>query len=138
MIKLIQLSFDDESVFPPQCCHTEIPQTLLQPIIDPVPDLKQKSEDKLTYHNDSFRTHCSNSTCARYLGPNTESPGTNIRYCVSCLRWTCMTCQKTHFPWLGCQFDDEDALQWMKKLKLQQCCQCEYWVELEAGCNHIV
>ena len=138
VIKLIQLSFDNDSIFPPQCCNTEIPQTLIQPIIDQDPDLKQQFEDKLTYHDDSTRTSCSNPDCARYLGPNTKSPGTNMRYCVGCLRWTCVTCQKTHVPWMGCQFDNEDLLRWMEEWKWQQCCQCKYGIELEAGCNHIV
>ncbi|ODM17367.1 hypothetical protein SI65_07042 [Aspergillus cristatus] len=138
VLKLVQLLLENETTFAPQCCHTEIPLTLLQPIFDSEPDIKRQFDEKVTYHNDSNRTYCSNSTCVRYLGPNTKSPGTNMGYCVGCLRWTCVTCQKTHVPWMGCQFGDEEVLQWVKEWKWQQCLQCKHWVELEAGCNHVV
>ncbi|KAJ5835566.1 hypothetical protein N7447_001592, partial [Penicillium robsamsonii] len=132
VIRLLQNSLADESLFPPRCCRLPLPLESARGFIDDA--LWARFEEKSIEYGDQFRTYCSESACSRYILP-TYVHGT-IGNCRSCNHQTCTLCKKiTHQG--ECVDDRAEVLELARVEGWQRCSNCSHLVELRSGCNHI-
>ncbi|CAG8892386.1 unnamed protein product [Penicillium egyptiacum] len=85
VIRLLQNSLADESLFPPRCCRQPLPLEAARCIIDD--GLWARFEEKTIEHGHQHRTYCSDPACSRYILP-AYVHGT-IGTCRLCNRQTC-------------------------------------------------
>ncbi|KAJ5513555.1 hypothetical protein N7463_003107 [Penicillium fimorum] len=132
VIRLLQNSLADESLFPPRCCRLPLPLGSARGIIDDA--LWERFEEKSIEHGDQSRTYCSNPACSRYILP-TDVHGT-IGTCRSCNQQTCTHCKRTTHQG-ECVDNRAEVLELARAEGWQRCSNCSHLVELHSGCNHI-
>lgn len=132
VIRLLQNSLADESLFPPRCCRLPLPLETARGIIDD--GLWARFEEKTIEHGDQHHTYCSNPACSRYILP-TYVYGT-IGTCRLCNRQTCTLCKKINHQG-ECVDDRAEVLELARAEGWQRCSNCSHLVELRSGCNHI-
>lgn len=133
--KLVQDATRDETLFPPRCCRTPIPISLVRHFL--TAEVCRVFEEKLVEHNDPARTYCSNQTCSVYLRPAVAGRQQNGRFCGRCLIWTCSLCKKGHRPNVDCPDEDEEVLVLGQQEGWRSCPRCRNLIELTVGCNHM-
>ncbi|MCJ1280867.1 hypothetical protein MMC26_000184 [Xylographa opegraphella] len=133
--EVVQVSTEDESLYPPKCCQIEIPISRAMDFIaiELVERFRHKGEEFSTLD----RTYCRNRECSTFI------PHRNIKHgvasCPLCQRETCAICKDGAHKNADCPFDPDqqsmDALATEKSWK--KCPVCQRRIELFMGCNHI-
>ena len=132
--ELFELSFPDESLFPPRCC--------LQPVtIDSVASfltqsIKDRFEERKTELNTPNRTYCSKFGCSSFI--RAEHIEGDIATCTRCGTKTCTLCKAAEHVG-DCPQDTalRTVLDLANTENWQRCYNCGSIVQLEGGCNHI-
>lgn len=132
VIRLLQNSLADESLFPPRCCRSPLPLEAARGFIDD--GLWERFEEKTIEHGDQQRTYCSDPACSHYILP-TNVRGT-VATCRLCNRQTCTLCKKINHKG-ECVDDRAEVLELARANGWQRCLNCGHTVELRSGCNHI-
>lgn len=131
---LFELSFRDESLFPPRCCRRSIPVSSVEIFL--TKSIKQRFEERSIECSTLNRTYCSSSRCSRFIRAD-EIEG-DIATCTICGTTTCTICKAAghagecpHDTALHAVVDLANTEHW------QRCYSCRSIVQLEVGCNHI-
>lgn len=132
---LFRRATTDESLFPPQCCVTEIPVDLVRQYFDyPV---ISAFETKAIEFNTKDRVYCCRPTCSAFLGAVTSERADMT--CPSCNAVTCGSCKdefrdRSHVcvPRI-----EESVAHLAQEQQWQRCPDCHHLVELNQGCFHI-
>ncbi|KAL8654559.1 MAG: hypothetical protein Q9210_001431 [Variospora velana] len=136
-IQLFTAALSDESLFPLRRCGKSIPMSLVRPFLGP--DLANRMEKKAIEYTTTNRTYCHEPSCATFIetGQIRGSTGTCPR--ELCGRLTCVLCKNAVHEGDCPPRDDgvEEALQLARASGWQRCGQCQNFVELNIGCNHI-
>ncbi|KAJ5773348.1 hypothetical protein N7457_008244 [Penicillium paradoxum] len=141
VLRLFQNSLTNELMFPPRCCRTPIGVTIAVEDMIGLEITKRYKERKAEV-SENDRTYCSNSTCSRYLPPQSIRRGVGV--CDSCMVRTCVECKKQgHRGDCAIQRikdeSDEHLLERLAaKKKWQRCSKCSRIVERVTGCSHMV
>jgi len=133
-------------VFPPVCCKTAIPLSLIKPHVSE--DVGKMMEDKERELRTTDRLYCASPTCSRFLGSRQlqdPSPASTSVSCSACNTKTCARCRgPAHGTGLKgstkrCKVDKElkKALLLGQSRGWQRCPQCRAVVERTSGCRHI-
>lgn len=134
--RLFKKAVRDESLWPPQCCKTEMPVGAIEHLLreDLIPLVKARQVEMSTPLSD--RTYCAG--CAKFI------PGDRIlekgATCSECLTSTCTVCkEKVHQG--DChsklQQDIKDLEALAEKNGWKKCSNCLMLVEHNTGCNHM-
>ena len=137
---LFQAATDQESSFPPKCCHLQI--TLSEAEDGLSEELRKRYKLKAEEFTTEDRTYCANRTCSAFLPSHQIINGT--AYCRMCPAITCAKCKgyvdgTSHIRG-ECTREtlDKDLRELKEKKRLQQCYRCHRLIELIEGCNHVV
>jgi len=128
--------YKEESLYPPECCTTEISLAQVKPLLPKLLtfDYQHKIEE---YRTPSLhRIYCPQPNCGVWLPPN--DPSYDQLKCHHCHHGTCKICKKVAHE--GDCPDDEAAAEMRKFAKekgWQQCPHCHCVVQLREGCNHM-
>lgn len=134
LIRVIMVSTQDKSTFPPSCCRRAIPQATLQGLL---------SEQELQDFKDTeievscaIKTYCSNSSCGKFIPPAQITA--DRAHCLRCGSLTCTHCKNaTHDN----DCPEDDALKATLTLAAdegwQRCFSCQAVVMLAKACNHM-
>ncbi|KAI1352820.1 hypothetical protein F5Y01DRAFT_324069 [Xylaria sp. FL0043] len=131
---LFRSAMIDESLFPPRCCHQDIPVDKNRLFLgdDLVEQFTQKSIE-LTTPN---RTYCHQPTCSAFIPPKMIKDG--IAQCPECKARTCETCKgATHAGDCPSDIGLQQVLELARQEKWQRCPKCFTMVELDTGCFHM-
>lgn len=138
LIRMVTKSLQDESLFPPQCCHKPVEGSGMKKMIGPALTREQKKKE--TELSDPDRTYCSDSTCSRYISPAMKFwPDFTFKTVCTC-KCGVRTCRKCKRGAHGgkCLYQLDRSLEkLMKKKKWQRCTRCGRVIELADGCPHI-
>lgn len=133
--ELFELSFSDESLFPPRCCRQPISLSQAGEFLGE--ELVKRFQDKSVEYNDPSRTYCSNPVCSIYLPAETFELN-NAAKCSACQHSTCVLCKKpAHSEICVDEKPDQAFLELVLTEEWQQCFKCHSVVELRTGCYHI-
>jgi hypothetical protein len=129
-------SLADQTLYPPKCCHLEMPWNDVKPRIDR--QLARTFEGKREELNTDAgrRTYCSNAACARFIGPSNIKG--DLATCPTCSKVTCTMCKAASHEG-DCPADEtlRQTLQLAAEQGWKRCTKCRSIVELTQGCNHI-
>lgn len=140
IINLFQSALRDELLYPPRCCHLNIPLLRVRPHLTQV--VLAEFELKAQEFGTLKRVYCVESTCSRFLGPLHEGNSSKAFKCPSpkCTTTTCGKCRGryrrfTHF----CNLDaeTEGVLTLSRASGWSRCPGCAQVVELSTGCYHM-
>lgn len=133
--ELFRLAIWDESLFPPRCCHNDIP----------FPDaglfltegLAERFEKRTEEMNSTNRTYCYATYCCEFI-PRERIDGDRAT-CSACANVTCTICKSSAHD-SDCPKDPTLDLLMATAMQAgyQQCYHCHRLIELDAGCNHIM
>lgn len=134
LAELFRLSMTDETLFPPRCCTEAIP---LQHVRFFLPsDLAKNFEAQYAELSTKNRTYCHQRECSAFV-PADAIVG-EVATCPKCLSTTCTMCKD---PSHTGDCPEDTALQQLvgtaNAEQWQRCYQCNRFVELETGCNHM-
>lgn len=138
LIRMVTKSLEDESLFPPQCCHKPIEGSDMKQMIGPA--LVQEQKKRATELSDPDRTYCSDLTCSRYISPTMgfwpvftfKTVGT-----CKCGVQTCRKCKRGAHRGKCLSLLDKPLEKLMKRKKWLRCKKCGRVIELNQGCHHI-
>ena len=132
--RLFESAMVDESLFPPRCCRTEIPISLVRHVLSD--DTISRFGAKRIEFSSADRTYCSNPQCRVFLAPSTVQH--NVASCPQCSHRTCTVCKSTEHKG-ECPADPalQETLDLAKHEGWQQCSGCQRVIQLSTGCNHI-
>jgi hypothetical protein len=133
LIRFVEQSMTDETLFPPQCCQQAIPITENVFIPQYLVDL---FEDKSVEYKTLDRTYCSNQHCLKFIPPSSIED--DIATCPSCWHPTCAICKALSHAG-PCDGDREtrDLLDLAASEGWKRCSQCGRIIELAMGCNNM-
>ena len=126
----------DESLFPPRCCHLDIPISAVEIYLNS--ELVKLYNKKSVEFATPNRVYCHEPRCSAFIGSTTTAA--TILQCTECFGATCGFCKaKAH---AGKECSDTDDLNSMAKVLnekegWQRCPRCHHMVELMIGCYHI-
>ncbi|MCJ1288527.1 hypothetical protein MMC34_000055 [Xylographa carneopallida] len=132
---VVQMSIQQESLYPPKCCQIEIPISTATDFLAPelMEQFHRKGEEFSTFN----RTYCCHPECSTFIPQRKIKHG--VASCPSCHRDTCAICKEGSHKNADCPFDPDqqtmDALAVEKSWK--KCPACQRRIELFMGCNHI-
>ncbi|MCJ1379739.1 hypothetical protein MMC17_002842 [Xylographa soralifera] len=135
IIGVVQMSTEQESLYPPKCCQIDIPISRATDFLEPklIERFRRKGEEFSTLN----RTYCCNPECATFIPQKKIRHG--VASCPFCQRETCAICKDGSHKNTDCPFDPDqqtmDALAIEKSWK--KCPACQRRIELFMGCNHI-
>lgn len=125
----------DESLFPPRCCRQPIPLAAVDVFLDPafITHFEEKSVEYMT----PDRLYCSWPTCSAFIPPSSINGETAV--CPKCGYWVCTLCKGPTHQGRDCPEDGalNDLIETAHGAGWQRCYQCNRFVELSLGCNHI-
>ena len=134
LAELFRLSMTDETLFPPRCCSEPIPLNRVRFFLPP--ELAKEFASKFDELNTKNRTYCHDRSCQTFVPVNAIE--NDIATCPNCERITCTMCKEPSHSGdcpedtaLQQLVDTADANQWQRGY------QCNKFVELSHGCNHI-
>ncbi|KAG2343503.1 hypothetical protein BDR05DRAFT_989868 [Suillus weaverae] len=139
---LFQSSVRDDSLYPPRCCHRNIPFTKVRRYVSQalIADFRLKGREKKTMH----RVYCSSPSCNRFLGALHQKSSRKVYDCPapSCSTRTCGKC-RTKYEGVGnhnCVIDaaTQQVLDIAQASGWARCPGCSHLIEKIAGCNHMV
>ncbi|CAL1696541.1 unnamed protein product [Somion occarium] len=126
---------EDESLFPPTCCRTELPLNDFRKYLST--ELVTLYESKSLEFRTKNRVYCSRPSCSRFLTPAVDEPY-SIE-CQVCRTRTCGACKEQAHIGRPCdRRDDSEVLGLAKKEGWQRCYSCRHLVELTQGCYHMI
>lgn len=131
---LFQHATLDENMFPPRCCHQNIPLDANRLFLSG--DLVQQFKKKSIEFSTTDRVYCHQPTCSTFIPPSMYKDG--MAQCSECDATTCVTCKKaTHQG--DCPADKElqEVLQIAHDQGWQRCPRCATMIELHTGCFHM-
>lgn len=133
--QFFEMSFHDESLFPPRCCKKLIEIKDVGIFLNR--DLIEKFKEKEIEFNSDNRTYCVNKECSKFILPSTIN--NHIGHCQECNTNTCEFCKGEAHVAADCPSDP--GLQAVMDLAAvegwQKCGRCKAVVELRLGCYHI-
>lgn len=138
LIRMVTKSLQDESLFPPQCCHNPIKGSGMKKMIGAA--LVQEQKKRATELSDPDRTYCSDLTCSRYISPTTKFWPAFISNTVGtckCGVCTCRKCKRGAHGGRCLSQLDKSLEKLMKRKRWQRCTKCGRVIELQEGCPHI-
>ncbi|KAL8956404.1 MAG: hypothetical protein Q9193_006077 [Seirophora villosa] len=136
-VALFTAALSDESLFPLRCCGKSIPMSLVRPFLGS--DLAYRVEKKAIEYTTANRTYCHDPSCATFIEPGQIRGSTGTCPRELCRRLTCVLCKNAAHEGDLPPRDDgvEEALRLAQASGWQRCGQCQNFVELNIGCNHI-
>ena len=135
VISLVQMSTEQESLYPPKCCQIEIPISRATDFLETevIERFRRKGEEFSTLN----RIYCCNPKCSTFISQKHIRHG--VASCPLCQKETCAICKDESHKDADCPFDPDqqtmDALAAEKSWK--KCPTCQQRIELFMGCNHI-
>ncbi|CAG9980506.1 unnamed protein product [Clonostachys byssicola] len=134
LVNLFQSSFTDESLFPPKCCHKQIPFGLNLRFFSR--SLRTSFNEKSIEFTTPNRTYCHIKTCSAFIPPSSIQGDKAV--CRKCNWSTCTHCKGLYHAGF-CPQDSatQELLRIAKQNGWQSCQSCHRIVELSTGCNHI-
>ena len=132
--QLFRASMIDRALYPPRCCRQAMPFEDVQPFL--VPELAQDFAAKKEELDERQPTYCHVPTCSTYLGQAAKED--TKATCPSCGEETCVLCKQTNH--IGDCAEDETLRQTQELAReqgWQRCIDCQRYVELNVGCNHM-
>jgi hypothetical protein len=129
-----QRSIQDDQLFPPKCCQSEIDFSLMGGILPQ--NLSAAFERKTNENATPNRTYCSNPKCLKFiLSQNIRNDRAS---CISCRTVTCSICKNAAHNG-DCPADEalKQVLQLAVQEKWVRCRYCHRMIDLLDGCNHI-
>ncbi|KAF7526320.1 hypothetical protein PCG10_004263 [Penicillium crustosum] len=138
LIRMVTKSLQDESLFPPQCCHKPIKGSDMKKMMGPA--LVQEQKNKATELSDPDRTYCSDLTCSRYISPAIGFwPVSTLKTVGTCKCGvqTCRKCKRGAHRGKCLSPLDKPLEKLMKSKKWLRCKKCGRVIELNQGCHHI-
>ena len=138
LIRMVTKSLQDESMFPPQCCHKPIEGSDMKKMIGSA--LVQEQKKRATELNDPDRTYCSDLTCSRYISPTIGFwPAFTSKMVGTCRCGiqTCRKCKESAHRGKCLAPLDKSLEKLIKRKKWKRCKKCGRIIELNEGCAHI-
>jgi hypothetical protein len=134
LAELFRLSMTDEALFPPRCCSEPIPLDQVRFFLPS--DLAKDFEAKEPELSTKNRTYCYERTCSAFV------PAAAIENDIAtCPRCCCTTCTMCKQPSHSGDCPEDEALRQLIDTanveQYQRCYQCNRFIELDHGCNHI-
>jgi len=132
--KLFILSIKDESLFPPMCCGSVIPVSLVEETF--TSDESDAFYSAETEYSTTNRVYCAHFECGHFIP---VKPGVDDRaYCGACNNETCIHCKREAHEG-DCPADDvlQNFLEFAAGRHWQRCFGCMRMVERPEGCDHI-
>ena len=131
---LFVLSITDESLFPPKCCGSIIPVSL----IDEKLTLEESNafHDAETEYSTSNRVYCAQFDCGRFI--SMKDVVDDRAHCGACGNETCIHCKReAHHG--DCPADEalQNLIAYAAEEHWQRCFGCGAMVERPEGCNHM-
>lgn len=137
-VRLITTACQNELQWPPKCCLSEIPASLVKKNIPS--SLKKTYDERLTEWElpVSERIYCYRSDCSLFIRPKRLSPGVNLGKCDRG-HWTCTICRGERHAGRDCPQDQEMALtnQMAEEEGWMRCFNCHALVEHGEACQHM-
>lgn len=132
--ELFELSFTDESLYPPRCCRQPVPIDSVAIFL--TKSIKERFEERRKECNTPNRTYCSKSDCSRFI--QAEEIEGDIATCTCCGTRTCTMCKAVEHV-SDCPQDTalHTVVDLANTKNWQRCYNCRNIVELDVGCNHI-
>lgn len=137
---LFQSAMRDERLYPPRCCHQNIPLPQVRPHLTQafLAEFELKAQEFGTLK----RVYCAESTCSRFLGPLHDGDSSKIFTCPSpkCTTTTCGKCRGRYKrPTHSCTPDAETevVLTLSRASGWSRCPGCAQMIELSMGCFHM-
>ncbi|KGO74779.1 Zinc finger, RING/FYVE/PHD-type [Penicillium italicum] len=138
LIRMVTKSLQDESLFPPQCCHKPIEGSDMKKMIGSA--LAQEQKKRATELGDPDRTYCSDLRCSEYISPTMKIwPNFNFKTAGTCrcgIR-TCRKCKRSAHGGNCLSRLDKPLEKLMMRMRWQRCNKCGRVIELKEGCPHI-
>ncbi|KAG1874875.1 hypothetical protein F4604DRAFT_1903775 [Suillus subluteus] len=137
---LFQSAMHDERLYPPRCCHQNIPLPQVRPHLTQtfLTEFELKAQEFGTLK----RVYCVESTCSRFLGPLYDGNSSKIFTCPSpkCKTTTCGKCRGRYIRFThSCTPDAETQvlLTLSRASGWSRCPGCAQMIELSMGCFHM-
>ncbi|KAF4344092.1 e3 ubiquitin ligase ARIH1 [Fusarium beomiforme] len=134
LIRLVQASMRDGSIYPPKCCGIAIPITTENSHLSH--QLVTQFEAKKIEFETVDRTYCSGQLCSAFIPPESYKAG--IASCPRCMSKTCVKCKDTWHVG-ACANDDvtKDLLKMANNKGWKRCGRCGHIIDKIEGCNHM-
>ncbi|KAG2360786.1 hypothetical protein BDR07DRAFT_122181 [Suillus spraguei] len=130
----------DERLYPPRCCHKNIPLSQVRPHLTQafLAEFELKAQEFGTLK----RVYCVKSTCSRFLGPLYDGNSRKVFTCPSpkCMTMTCGKCRGRYNKSAhSCTPDagNEVVLTLSRASGWSRCPGCAQMIELSLGCFHM-
>lgn len=142
LIRSFRFSLDDNSLFPPSCCHQDIPLSPRVTRTLPADLFKlflEKKNDVNAKEPQQKRTYCHVPRCSAWIRP--ENIIDNIAPCPECEAFTCANCKEEYHDNGMCtkkgglQVPEVDDLG--EKEGWKRCPSCGQMIQRTAGCSVI-
>lgn len=134
LAELFRLSMTDETLFPPRCDGELIPLQHVSFFLTPA--LVKAFEAKFVELSTKNRTYCHDRACSTFIPA--DAILNDVATCPRCSRTTCITCKE---PSHSGDCPEDVALQQLIGManveQWQRCSQCNRFIELNMGCNHM-
>lgn len=138
--QLFETTLTDETLFPPRCCHQEIPTegpkgVVVQLLLGPA--LLGRFRDKKMEIDKPNQMYCYQPHCLKCIPP--KSIQNNVGTCIYCRSQTCTICKGSSHKGTDCPQEEgtKQLLVLAKAKGWKQCPSCHRVVELNRGCNHM-
>lgn len=133
--ELFNLSYHDESLFPPRCCSKSIKVADVSIFL--TKKLIAQFDEKDIEFKTVDKTYCANKECLKFVLPGTLSNG--IGHCQKCDTNTCAFCKNEAHVGTDCPSDPslKAVLDLAEEEGWKRCDRCKSMVELRIGCYHI-
>ena len=134
--QLFSMATIDESLFPPRCCGEPIPMVCADIFF--TQDFITSFEAKKYEWSIPNRTYCAQLSCGAFIPPSAIEFDFGV--CPSCTLRTCTICKGQSHEERDCPEDPStiSLVQIAQAAGWQQCYQCNRYVELAHGCNHMM
>ena len=133
--QLFSMATMDEALFPPRCCGEPIPMACADVFF--TQDFITSFEAKKYEWSIPNRTYCAQLSCSAFIPPSAIE--FDVGLCPSCASRTCTICKGEAHEGRDCPEDPstQSLIQTAQAAGWQQCYQCNRYVELAFGCNHM-
>lgn len=127
----------DETNFPPRCCRSQIPVSLVSHFLGS--RLTTRFEEKAIEIGTANRTYCSGPSCAAFIAPHRIHGTTGTCPMLGCGTRTCVLCNRAAHEG-QCPRDNQfdETIRLAREVGWQLCQKCQHMVELGTGCYHIM
>ena len=138
--QLVNTSIHNEDTFPPKCCLTDIPKTVMRKYLAPT-ELAKFDQKSLEYAVPlANRYYCVAPGCARWIDTRIAKRTNGALECPHCETKLCTVCRGPQHP--GNQDCPQDfaldaTLEQADQSGWRRCHNCRAIVELNTGCRHI-